>query len=156
MPDSQDGIGCSGRRGEHGGSLSSWKCFPYVDVFSVTLFFCAVQTELNMTLPVVQTMLPAMSHLCQVHTINTKTHCNLALSVALMFQFVVQDTAQTQRPLPWQKPKFLLPPPMVFPFFFFLPRTPFPLSRALFLLPPCLRSQLSKYQRLACRLVTLD
>lgn len=39
VPDSQDAIGRSGRREKHGGSLSSWKCFPYVDVFSVTLFF---------------------------------------------------------------------------------------------------------------------
>lgn len=63
----------------------------YADMFGVTLF-CVMKTELNMTLLVVQTILLAMSHLCQVLTINTKTHCNLALRKALMFQFGVQDT----------------------------------------------------------------
>lgn len=103
--DSQDSISWSERREKQGGCLSSWKCFPYVDMFSVTLF-CVMKTELNMTLLVVQTILPAMSHLCQVHTINTKTHCNLALSVALMFQFGVQDTSQTHHPLPGRNLNF--------------------------------------------------
>lgn len=71
--------------------MSSWKRFLHVDIFSVTLF-CVMKTELKVTL-LVQTILPAMSHLCQVHTINTKIHWNLALGKALMFQFGVQDTS---------------------------------------------------------------
>lgn len=77
VPDCQDSIVWSGRSEKHGGCLSSWKCFLYVGVFSVTLLY-AMKTELNMTPLVVQTILPAISHLCQVHTINTKTCCNLA------------------------------------------------------------------------------
>lgn len=44
----------SGRREKRGGCLSSWKCFPYVDMF------CVMKTELNMTLHVVQTILPTI------------------------------------------------------------------------------------------------
>lgn len=58
-------------------------------MFSVTPF-CVMKTELKMSLLVVQTVLNVMSHLCQVHTID-KAYCNLALRVALMFQFGVQD-----------------------------------------------------------------
>lgn len=90
MLDSQDSIAWSGRKEKHGGFLPSWNCFPYVDMLSVTLF-CVMKTELNMTLLVVQTILPAMSHLCQVHTLNT--NCSLALSITLMLQFGVQDTS---------------------------------------------------------------
>lgn len=105
--DSQDSIVWSGRKGKHDGCLSSWKCFLHVDTFCGTLF-CIMKTELNLTLLVVQTILPTMSHLCQVRTINTKKHCYLALRIALMLQFGVQDTSQTCCAPFWQKPEFPL------------------------------------------------
>lgn len=99
-------------------------CLPgsVLDMFSVTLF-CVIKTELNMTLLVVQTILPAMSHLFQIHTINTKTHCNLVLGIALMFQFDVQDTSQTQRPLPDRNLNLSF---LLLCFSFFLPSNPPP------------------------------
>lgn len=113
---------------------------------------CERCTELNVTLLVVQTILPAMSHLCQVHTINTKTRCNLALGVALMFQRRVEDSSQTPRHPPHT------PPPSP-------PHASLAKSCLCFLqfqlpplyLPSSIRGAgLSNYQRLACGLVTLD
>lgn len=124
VPDSQDSIIWSERNKNMVAA-----CLPgsVLDRFSVTLF-CFMKTELNMTLLVVQTILPAMSHLCQVHTINTKTHCNLALRIALMFQFGVQDTSETHRPRPGRNLNFssLL---LQYAFFLLLPSNspPFPL-----------------------------
>lgn len=64
MLDCQASTVWSGRIKKHGGCLSSWKCFPYIRMFSVTLLY-AMKTELNITLLVVQTILAATSHLCQ-------------------------------------------------------------------------------------------
>lgn len=77
--DSQDSIAWFGRKEKHGGCSASWKCFPFVDMFSLTLF-CFMQPEVNTTLLVVQTVLPAMSHFCQFHTLNT--NCSLVLTNA--------------------------------------------------------------------------
>lgn len=151
VPDSQDSIVWCERSKNMVAA-----CLPgsVLDRFGVTLF-CVMKTELNMTLLVVQTILPAMSHLCQVHTINTKTHCNLALRIALMFQFGVQDTSKTHRPHPGRNLNFssLL---LQYVFFLSFPPDPLPFPCVLLLHPSCLRSPLSNYQRLACRLVTLD
>lgn len=80
------------------------------------ILLCVVKTELNMTLLVMQTILPAMSHLCHVHTINTKAHCNLALRIALMFQ-CTGHLSNTLSP-PWQIPEFLLTHSMFFVSYF--------------------------------------
>ena len=103
----------SGKGEKHGGCLSSWNCFLHVHMFSMILF-CVQKTEWNITLLVMQTLLPAMSHLCHVHTINTKTNCNLALSIALLFQFCVQDTSQTHCPVLARPRNFLSMPSMFF------------------------------------------
>lgn len=145
--DSQDSIIWSRRAEKHGDCLSSWKCSLHVDMFSMILL-CVVKTELNMTLLVMQTILPAMSHLCHVHTINTKTHCNLALS-----RSSIQDTSNTLSP-PWQTPEFLLTHSMFFLFLFSL--VLFFSCHNLILHSSCWKNWLSNYQRLACRLVTLD
>lgn len=100
-----------------------------LDVCSVTLF-CALKTELNTTLLVVQTMLPAMSRLCRVHTINTQTHGTLALGRALRFQFKSPGHLLNSPYPPWQKPEFLHPPPYCLffspPFLSCPPFAPFP------------------------------
>lgn len=75
-------------------SRATWWLHVFLAVFS-SRCFALRKTELNMTLLVMQTILTAMSHLCRVRTVNTKTHCNLALRIALVFQFGVQDTSQT-------------------------------------------------------------
>lgn len=104
-----------------------------------------------MTLLVVQTILPAMSHLRQVHTINTKT-----------LQFGTQDSSHVPVWCPghlsnllspsWQKSEFHF---SFYVFLFSSPPTTLPSSHGL-LLHSCPRSRLSNYQSLACRLVTLD
>lgn len=141
-----------GKRGEHGGCLSSWKCFLYADVFSVTLF-CVMKIELNVTLLVLcKQCSPTMSHLCQVHT---RTQRRATIRSSRVPVWWPRHLSNSPSP-PWQKPEFLLPPVFCFFLHFSLPKTPFPFSHVLLLHPSCLRSQLCNYHRLACRLVTLD
>lgn len=68
--------------------------FPYVDMFCVTLPG-VMKTELNMTLLVVQTTLPATSHLCQ------GSHNKHKLQFGARHKFVVQDTSRIH--LLWQE-----------------------------------------------------
>lgn len=97
--DTSTSFGMEEKKQNNGSCLSSWKRLLCANLFSVTLFW-VMKTELIMTLLVVQTILPTIQGVCQICTIYTKTHCNLAFRIAVTFQ----DTSQP----PWLTPEFLL------------------------------------------------
>lgn len=136
--DSQDSIVWSGRRkNKHGDSSSFWKFFHHVDIFSAT-WLCFTRKSFQWTGPNV------CKQCCATCVIYFRfAQSKNKLRFILVIRFVLQSTpslAQPRIPLP-----FFCPPQSCI-LSLSCPRF------ALF----CLKSRLSNYQRLACRVVTLD
>lgn len=155
---SQGSMVWSGRGEKHGSCLFSWKCFLHVDMFGVILFFfcffwvcCEIWTEHDPSCYANNTP----RHVSFVPCSHNKHKDTLS--------FGVQDSSRIPGHVSDTKPPPFLAntwisshTSFVFPalgpilvFFFFC-------CRGLLLHSPCLKSWLSNYQRLACRLVTLD